>query len=189
MARRTSNRYTYKEMIEYREILESDAKGFLDLMLQLDEETEFMMYEVGERSLSLQSQINEIKRIIASNNSTIYLALEKELPVGFIVAEGGSFRRNAHSCYIALGVLKRFSGQGIGESLFSHIFKWGDKHHITRYELTVMCHNEIAVSLYKKLGFEIEGVKKNSLIINGNSIDEYYMSKMKDRGTRDGRPE
>jgi RimJ/RimL family protein N-acetyltransferase len=165
-------------MITYREILESDAKDYLNLMLQLDEETKFMMVEVGERNLSLQSQVDEIRKIIVSYKSTLILALENECPVGFIVAEGGGFRRNSHSCYIALGVLKSHSGKGIGKSLFSHIFKWGDAHNISRYELTVMCHNEVAVGLYKKLGFEIEGVKKKSLIIEGNPVDEYYMSKI-----------
>ncbi|RJP67035.1 MAG: GNAT family N-acetyltransferase [Ignavibacteriales bacterium] len=166
-------------MIDYREISESDSKSFLDLMLKLDEETDFMMYEVGERSRSVQLQSDEIKKIISSNNSTIYLALDNKIPVGFIVAEGGTFKRNAHCCYLAIGVLKNYSGRGIGKTLFSKIFDWGDKHNIIRFELTVMCHNEAAVNLYKKLGFEIEGVKRTSLIINGKRIDEFYMSKVK----------
>jgi RimJ/RimL family protein N-acetyltransferase len=40
-----------------------------------------------------------------------------------------------------------------------------------------MVHNEAAVSLYKKMGFEIEGIKKKSLNIEGKYLDEYYMGK------------
>ncbi|MEK4237423.1 MULTISPECIES: hypothetical protein [unclassified Paenibacillus] len=41
-----------------------------------------------------------------------------------------------------------------------------------------MTHNELAMSLYIKNGFEIEGTKRKSLVIDGQWIDEYYMSKI-----------
>jgi len=165
-------------MIDYREIKESDAEEFLKLLLKLDEETNFMMLEVGERNLSPDVQLKEINSIINSKNSTILIALDNETPVGFIVAEGGGYRRNSHSCYLAMGILQNYSGKGIGKSLFSEIFDWGTKTGIARYELTVMCHNEKALGLYKKMGFEIEGIKKNSLFVNSRFVDEYYMSKV-----------
>lgn len=42
----------------------------------------------------------------------------------------------------------------------------------------VIAHNEVALSLYKKMGFEIEGVKRDSLYVDGEFVDEYYMSKL-----------
>jgi RimJ/RimL family protein N-acetyltransferase len=41
-----------------------------------------------------------------------------------------------------------------------------------------MAHNERAIRLYKKMGFEIEGTKKHSLLISGSYVDEYYMAKL-----------
>lgn len=41
-----------------------------------------------------------------------------------------------------------------------------------------MTHNELAMSLYIKNGFEIEGTKRKSLVIDGQWVDEYYMSKI-----------
>jgi RimJ/RimL family protein N-acetyltransferase len=41
-----------------------------------------------------------------------------------------------------------------------------------------MVHNEAALALYKKMGFEIEGRKKHSLLINGTYVDEYCMAKL-----------
>lgn len=38
-------------------------------------------------------------------------------------------------------------------------------------------HN-IALHLYEKNGFVIEGVKKNSMIIQGEFVDEYYMGRI-----------
>lgn len=58
---------------------------------------------------------------------------------------------------------------------------------IVRLELSVMTHNQAALALYIKNGFEIEGTKRKSLIIDGEWVDEYYMSKIfpkkKDRGS------
>ena len=48
-------------------------------------------------------------------------------------------------------------------------------------ELTVMTHNTAGIALYKKQGFAIEGTKRHSLLINGQFIDEFYMSKLLDQ--------
>jgi len=44
--------------------------------------------------------------------------------------------------------------------------------------LTVMEANEKAIALYKNLGFEIEGIRKGSLKVNGDFINELYMAKL-----------
>ncbi|MFD0770009.1 hypothetical protein ACFQZ1_14560 [Bacillus sp. CGMCC 1.60114] len=44
--------------------------------------------------------------------------------------------------------------------------------------MTVMVHNEAGIALYKKSGFEIEGIKRHSLMIRGEFVNEYYMAKL-----------
>jgi len=56
--------------------------------------------------------------------------------------------------------------------------RWAKKNNLHRLELTVMAHNEAALALYKKMGFEIEGRKKHTLFINGSFVDEYCMAKL-----------
>ncbi|OAO80482.1 hypothetical protein A0O32_1432 [Anoxybacillus flavithermus] len=41
-----------------------------------------------------------------------------------------------------------------------------------------MTQNQAGIALYKKMGFEIEGIKKHSLLVNGRFMDEYYMAKI-----------
>ncbi|WP_010531391.1 GNAT family N-acetyltransferase [Lentibacillus jeotgali] len=48
----------------------------------------------------------------------------------------------------------------------------------TRLELTVIKDNMKAVKLYQKMGFQIEGEKVHSLIIDGQPANEYYMYKL-----------
>jgi len=82
--------------------------------------------------------------------------------------------------YIIIGILQEFTGQGIGGQLFTALEEWAHQTSITRLELTVMTHNKAGLALYKKRGFEIEGTKKHSLLVNGHYADEYYMAKLLD---------
>jgi RimJ/RimL family protein N-acetyltransferase len=56
--------------------------------------------------------------------------------------------------------------------------KWAAERQLYRLELTVMTHNERAIRLYRRLGFEIEGTKRDSLWVDGSYVDEYCMSKL-----------
>ena len=58
------------------------------------------------------------------------------------------------------------------------LLSWGNEIGIHRLELTVMTENRAGVSLYKKMGFEIEGTKKDSLLVDGEYKDEFYMSRI-----------
>ena len=62
--------------------------------------------------------------------------------------------------------------------MFKMLDEWALSNEITRLELTVAAENINAVNLYTKMGFIKEGIKKNSLIIDGKYMDEFYMSKI-----------
>ena len=59
---------------------------------------------------------------------------------------------------------KEYNGRGIGTRLFKEVEKWAKLHDVWLLELTVMAHNTRAQTLYKKAGFEKEGVKKLLLL-------------------------
>lgn len=161
-----------------REIRVEDAAAFLQLGKRLDEETTFMLLEPGERNITVEQQAKMIQRFIENNNTTIFVATHEEQVVGFILANGGNVQRKKHVATIVIGILQEYSGQGIGTSLFKEIENWAKLHDVWRLELTVMAHNTRVQALYRKAGFEQEGVKKASLIIDGKNVDEYYMAKL-----------
>ena len=160
-----------------REITEIDAEKYLKMLISLDNETENMMFEPGERKVSLNDMKNRI--IDSLNSGSLILIAEKDLEiVGFLAAERGFANRIKHSAYIVVGILENYRGMGIGKKLFLKLDEWAIKNSITRLELTVMKHNESAIKLYENHGFKIEGIKERSLIINGKYIDEFYMAKL-----------
>ncbi len=161
-----------------REIQEIDAGSFLALCKQLDEENKFMLLEPGERTTTLEEQEKRIRDILSKDNQTIFVAEEQGSLLGYLASLGGSYARNRHEVYIVVGILEAFTSRGIGTTLFEKLDAWAREHRIHRLELSVMTHNTRGVGLYRKMGFEIEGTKRDSLFVDGEYVDEYYMGKI-----------
>lgn len=56
---------------------------------------------------------------------------------------------------------------------------WAEEKKVTRLELTVICENEAAKHLYTNSGFQIEGIKRKSVCVDGAYLDEYYMARVR----------
>lgn len=161
-----------------REVKTADAENLAILIEQVDRSAQYMLWEEGERNLQPDNQQEMIESMKNKDNSTILVAEDGNRLVGYLLVIGGTARRNRHSCYIVIGILKDCRGKGVGTLLFEELERWAFKHNLHRIELTVVTRNEAGLYLYKKMGFEIEGTKKDSLFINGEYVDEYYMSKL-----------
>lgn len=98
--------------------------------------------------------------------------------MGFLGGTGGNVNRNRHTVNMAMGVLKKYQGIGIGRQLLQAFVNWASTNQFHRIELTVMEANTKAKSLYQSMGFEIEGIKRNSLKVNGNYVSEHYLAKL-----------
>jgi|SRR5699024_10500225 len=163
--------------MKIREIKTSDVGEFTRLIQEVERSAQYMLWESGERDIQPDKQLKMIESIRSKENSTVFVAEENQL-VGYLLVIGGNARRNKHSAYIVIGILEDYRGKGVGTLLFKELEQWSLNHNMHRIELTVVTSNEAGISLYKKMGFEIEGRKRDSLFINGEYVDEYYMSKL-----------
>ncbi len=71
-----------------------------------------------------------------------------------------SIQKNKHVASIHLAVKEEYQGKGIGLALMEAVEKWSKQREISRLELSVMEHNDIALNLFNKLGFQQEGIRK-----------------------------
>ncbi|WP_282173245.1 GNAT family N-acetyltransferase [Cytobacillus firmus] len=161
-----------------RHITPADAQSLANLITQVENESDYMLFEPGERQTSAEAQLKRIEAIQKVDHSTIIIAEQNNRLIGFVMAVGGAAKRNRHTVYLVAGILREHRGRGIGTKLFEELDRWAREHHIHRLELTTVIHNQAGVNLYKKAGFQIEGTKKHSLMINGEFVDEYYMGKL-----------
>lgn len=121
----------------------------------------------------------EIIRQSTNAASRVLLLAECEgAAVGFVGGTGGMVKRNRHTLQIAIGVLQRYWRRGVATRLLQALLTWARLHDFVRVELTAMKHNDAAVSLYKKFGFEVEGSRRAALNVDGHFVDEWYMAKL-----------
>ncbi|MDY5437002.1 GNAT family N-acetyltransferase [Peptostreptococcus porci] len=66
----------------------------------------------------------------------------------------------------------------MGAKLFEELKIWTKENDIKRLELTAETSNVNAIKLYRKNGFVIEGVKKNTMLVNNKLRDEYMMARL-----------
>ena len=166
------------ENIIFRNIEKVDTESLWNMMNQLDYETKFMLYEPGERVKNLARLQGTVDNAV-NGNDLCYLAVDGNEIIGYIVAQIGNVRKTKHSAYIVIGIREKYRNRGIGTEFFKKINEWAEEKNLVRLELTVICNNEIALNLYKKNGFEIEGIKRKAMYIDGEYVDEYYMSKLR----------
>ncbi|SIS47910.1 GNAT family N-acetyltransferase [Salimicrobium flavidum] len=163
--------------MEYRALDIDDAKQFLKFNKELDE-SGFMLYAPGERVMSENEQRQLIKKITEDSSTALIIGENEGEITGFIMLKGNELERIRHSAYLALGVKEEWRGHGVGKDLLRQGFKWARERGVSRLELTVLKNNRAALHLYKQMGFKIEGEKVNSLKIDGEYRNEYYMYKL-----------
>ena len=162
-----------------REIKITDSEAMLDLNMKLDEESDFMLFEKGERKLSVASQAEIIKGALDQKNVLWLVADSKNEDLdGYCVVSGKPQFRVKHVGSLVIGVVKKSWSKGIGFRLLESAIERSSDLGFTRLELSVRSDNQRAISLYKKAGFVIEGERKNSFNISGNYFDELYMAKV-----------
>lgn len=105
------------------------------------------------------------------------VAMDGEKLVGWCDIIPGSKPTTKHVGEMGVIILPEYRGQGLGEKLIKATLKKAKTKGVKRVELGVVSDNRNAVSLYLKLGFEIEGLKKKDLLLDGKYKDCIIMAK------------
>ena len=164
--------------MEIRQAKIGDEHELIKMFKSLYQESDFMLMEPGEGEISVEKQAQLINEYSQSDSQALFVATDKQIIVGFLGGTGGKVNRNRHSIHLAMGVLSSHWGKGIGRQLLQSFCVWAGSNNFHRIELSVMENNTRAKSLYESCGFETEGIKQHSLLINGCYINEYYMAKI-----------
>lgn len=169
-----------KDILLIRTAEHGDARSLAMLQKTVEAESDFMLYGKDERSLSTQRVRKQIIEWKHSGHSAIIIAILNGQHVGYLMVIGNEAKRASHRAALVLGLLKEAQGKGIAKSLLEKAEHWSQQKGITRLELTVVEANERARKLYEKAGFEAEGTRHRSLVINGKEHDEIYLAKFLD---------
>jgi len=157
-----------------------DAEALSTIRLQLDGETENFDREQGEAFIDTKGFEQIIKVDTESSRNLCLVAVVDNRIVGFSRCEGSPLKRFAHKVDFGVGVLKEFWRYGIGKNFLKTSVEWADANDIKKMALHVIETNDKAILLYKKLGFEVEGVLKNDKVLSdGNYYHTIVMGRIK----------
>lgn len=166
-----------KNILIIRPVDLDDARAIINLHQDIDAESDFMIFGKDERKMSVQLIRKRIGEWKKSKNSGMFVGILNGEFAGFVALISGPSSRTNHRASLVIGVRKAFYGHGVGTSLMNKADVWAQEVGITRLELTVVEKNERAITLYKKMGYTIEGTRSNSLLIDGEYVNELYMGK------------
>ncbi|MDR7313844.1 GNAT family N-acetyltransferase [Brevibacillus nitrificans] len=156
----------------------SDAEELSGLRVKIDGETENLDREPGEAFIDT-SGFEQIIQMDAQLPRNLFLvAVVGDQLVGYSRCEGTYLTRFAHKAEFGVCICKAYWGYGIGKNLLKQSLAWADSNGIKKMTLNVLQTNEKAIQLYKKLGFEVEGVwKHDRLLSDGNYYHTVVMGR------------
>jgi len=162
-----------------RNIELDDAKMMIGLVETADTQTRFLSREPGEYG-STEEQERELITQKCNDENVLWIVGEID---GKIVANCLARRlsckmRFRHRAKMSVVVLKENWRLGIGRILIQDIIRWCNEKGYEQLELDVVANNEAAISLYKSVGFEVCGTRKNAFKYDdGTYADQCLMIK------------
>ena len=104
-----------------------------------------------------------------------FVALDDARVVGWCDVIPKKMEGFQHVGVLGMGLLPDYRGQGIGTRLIETTLARAKEIGLERIELDAFATNTNAIALYEKVGFVIEGVKRNARKIDGIVEDNIVM--------------
>ena len=184
-----------------------DAEDFAALLQALDDETEYLMFEPGERPVDLAALRTRLGHRDPANGLLYALAApvggqgddagedrdaapapaQSPAPrrpgeplVGFVGGMRRAGRRNRHTMHLVLAIRAAHVGRGHGRALMDAAEGFARREGVSRIELTVQVDNARAIRLYESAGFEREGRRRRAVRLGDVWRDELAYAKLLD---------
>ena len=154
-----------------------DAKDSYQLAKLVADEEIYELVSAKEFNRSIETDTKWIQEHEIKNNHIILVAEVNSQLIGTLDFSNGNRMRLAHTGDFGMCIHPDFRSQGIGTQLLKCLIKWAkESGTIEKIGLQTHGSNDRAIGLYKKIGFNIEGVKKNHLKYdNGKYVDIVLM--------------
>ena len=170
--------YTLKNGASYsiREARKEDAEKMLEYISKVAGESNNLTFGPGEFNITLEEERTFIEQSHLSNNQLFLVATIGDVIIGNLTFRGGHRPRIAHDGEFGVGVIKDYWNNGVAKELINILIEWAKKGTvITKINLKVKDDNEMAIQLYKKLGFQIEGHISRQFLIEDQYYSVYHM--------------
>jgi RimJ/RimL family protein N-acetyltransferase len=122
-------------------------------------------------------KVSGFQKKLISINGPVYYAIQNNCVVGWCDVFPEDNPRQSHRGGLGMGLLPEFRGKGVGSKLLKAVLEHAKKFGLEKVELNVYTTNVPAIALYKKFGFEQEGLLKKYRKLDGKYFDCLAMGK------------
>jgi RimJ/RimL family protein N-acetyltransferase len=130
-----------------------------------------------EIKLTIEQEKDWINYFLTNENSLLLIAEFDNEIIGNIDLTGNRRKIMEHTAVIGIGMLKEWRNYGLGTALLKFAIEWAKENSIIEILwLQVYTVNELGLGLYRKLGFEENGIMKNFFKQNGKYYDNLTMT-------------
>ncbi|MGO4820541.1 MULTISPECIES: GNAT family N-acetyltransferase [unclassified Flavobacterium] len=148
--------------VTIREALVDDAANFLECLKEYIPQSEFIPKLEHEINLSIKDKGDLINSYSEISNSILLVAEFNNQIIGNIDLTGSSRKVMEHTAVIGMGMKREWKNTGLGTALLTAAIDWAKENSILQMLwLQVYNENNLALGLYKKMGFEESGTIKN----------------------------
>ncbi|MDM5188198.1 GNAT family protein [Bacillus sp. DX4.1] len=160
-----------------REVSKEDAKRMIDFYNIVGGETDFLSFGENEFSMGLTDYESFLASTRAESHSIILLATIDDEIVSIASITSNGKARTKHVGTLGIVIEEKHCGFGLGKILMNELIEWAQANGTTK-KITLVTRedNTRAIELYKKVGFEEEGLLKEDTYINGIFYSTLIMS-------------
>jgi len=140
---------------------------FKELLLNLSKKTldDFTYFEKVTKNNTekiIAKEINDTKKI------KFFIYLDEQL-IGYSFLSKFSRKTKSHVCTYGIVIEDKWQGNGYGYQVCKHMIKtaWGKKYE--KIWITTYFDNKAAFKIYRKLGFNVEGIFVNEEKLHGKN--------------------
>lgn len=148
----------------------SDAAGIIKCMQNVMSEK---VYLVSEIYLYTERGQKDILR--NPDDLTLVSVFGGEI-IGTMNIQRGFYKKNRHTANLGIAIESGHRGKGIGRRMIEEGIKWCRENGIAKLNLEVFSSNVNAISLYKKIGFTVEGQRKGQFLVGNDYVDDVLMT-------------
>ena len=161
--------------IEIRPARPEDAQALVALGALVGREPEaWLLNTDGWRAVGEERRY--LRALRRHPDAAVYVAEDDGAIVGRLSVARDPHSASRHVADLGLMVAASHRRLGIGRALLERTVEWARASGITKLELHVFPHNEPAIALYERFGFEREGYRKGHYRRGRDYVDAVLMA-------------